>query len=73
MHRVIVGVSLCNKIVISDYYPWCEDARPERWGWSYCGAQEAQAGRDLLEMTAREVAAVIDIMCPSTLCGRVAA
>jgi hypothetical protein len=30
---------------------------------------EAQAGRDLLEMVAREVAAVIDDMCPSALCG----
>jgi hypothetical protein len=30
---------------------------------------EAQAGRDLLEMVAREVAAVIDIMWPFVLCG----
>jgi hypothetical protein len=33
---------------------------------------ETQAGRDLLEMVAGEVAAVIDDMCPSPLCGAAA-
>ena len=39
VYRAMAKVSLCNKIVIPDYYPWCEGDRPERGGWSHCGAQ----------------------------------
>jgi hypothetical protein len=39
----IISLSGTNTI---GYYPWCEDDRPERWGWSYCGAQGAKRGMD---------------------------
>jgi hypothetical protein len=30
VHRVMATESLCSKVVIFDYYPCCEDSRPER-------------------------------------------
>ena len=49
-------VSLCSRIIIPDYYPCCQGERPERCGWSSCGAH-------LVSFAADGVLVVVEQSC----------